>query len=383
MSGGTDAPAFLEGIRAFADGPVRENAQAWSMGESPDDLPFMQAAATGVLGTCIPREHGGQGHGFATLAQACEALAAVDFGFAMSLVNTHNVGRRLCLSAPPALVKRYLPGLLSGKISACTALTEPCAGSDFAAIRTRAVKDGEGWRLTGEKTWIVNARRAGLAVVFAHCGTSQGADGIGGFLVDLSLKGVRRYAIDSAFSQTSMGTGELVFSDVELEPDSLILAPGGAFKSILTEINAARAYVAAMSNAMLRAALGQAWDYGAIRETFGKLLAEHPSWRRALATAETELAASEALTARAVAQVERGENAQLAAAQAKIAAVETCQRRLPDLLHAMGAEGLRPEYCFTRHLAAIQSAALTDGATEILRERVARLTGPRTDKAGR
>ncbi|MBY8977953.1 acyl-CoA/acyl-ACP dehydrogenase [Rhodobacteraceae bacterium NNCM2] len=369
------AEQLLSDIRDFAAAEVMPAAPGWSMGQSPKEALFAKAASLGITGLQVPREHGGQGLGFRLKAQVCAALAAVDFGFAMSLVNTHNVAARLATSAPAAIRDRHLPGLLSGAVSACTALTEPAAGSDFAAIQTRSRETGQGWELTGEKRWIVNARHAGLAIVFAKCGDSDDAASIGAFLVDLTQPGVQQYPIDGAFSQTSIGTGGFVLDGAVAE--CLLLPPGAAFKSILAEINGARTYVAVMCNAMLRAALDQAADYGAARQSFGKPLAAHQAWRAALAEAETDLAAAEALSDRAVTQVDTGEDAQLSAAKAKIHAVRTCQLHLPEMLHAMGAEGLRPDYVVTRHLAAVQMAALTDGATNILRDRVARLSQPR------
>ena len=373
MMGAADKNDVIARARDFARTRIAPEAARWSMGESPAQSLLESAAALGLTGLEVPVGLGGLDAGFGIKAQVCEALAEADFGFAMSIVNTHNVAARLCASAGPALRDRHLPALLSGRISACTALTEPGAGSDFAAIRTQARPHQDSWRLTGEKTWIVNARHAGLAIVFAQCGKEGDAAGIGAFLVDLNQQGVRRHAIDSGFSQTSIGTGGFRLDDVNVPAEALLLAPGSAFRTILTEINGARAYVAAMCNGMLRTALDQVRDYGARRVSFGNPLDSYPGWRAPLGQAETELAASRALTARAVDLVASGQDAQLAAAAAKLFAVETCQRALPLLLHAMGAEGLRPEYCFTRHLAAAQVAGLTDGASSILRDRVSRL----------
>ena len=368
----TDARAFLDSVQHFADGPLTRPASGWSLGTTPDPDLAREAAEIGLSGITVPAAFGGQGHTFGTLVAASEILAAVDFGFAMSVVNTQNVALRLCLSAPTAFCETFVPRLLSGATSACTALTEPEVGSDFASITTRATEADDGWRISGEKTWIVNGRHAGLAVVFAQSFETGSVDGIGGFLVDLKRPEVRRYPIESGFSQGSMGTGGFVLDNVPAE--CLLLPPGGAFKSILAEINAARSYVAAMCNAMLDATIRGAADYGARRESFGKPLDQHAAWRQPLGAAQTELAASRALTAQAVARVEAGEDAQLTAAEAKIAAVEAGQRHIPQMLHAMGAAGLMPEYCFTRHLAAVQIAGFTDGTTSILRDRVARLT---------
>jgi alkylation response protein AidB-like acyl-CoA dehydrogenase len=377
----TDATQdLLAQIATFAAKDVAPAAPAWAMGDAPDAAIFAKAAAIGLFGLETPENLGGSGWGFGPKAQAAETLAGADFGFAMSVINTQNVAVRLALSAPAQVRDRYLPGILAGRITACTALTEPGTGSDFAAVVTRARRSTDGWVLDGEKAWIINGRHAGLAMVFAQCAEGGGAGGIGGFLVDLSAPGVKRHPIDSGFSQTSIGTGGFVLDGVALPDDHLLLPHGGAFKAIMAEINGARAYVAAMCCGMLAAALVDATAYGAQRRTFGKPLAAHQAWRLKLAQAQTDLAAARALTAQAGRAIDAGGDAQLLAAQAKIHAISTCQRHVPILLHAVGAEGLRPAHCFTRHLAAVQMAALTDGSTDMLLERVARLTGAPTDE---
>lgn len=365
---------FLYQVSKFATEIVTPAAADWSLGADPDPAILARAADLGLFAIEIPTEHGGLGLDFVTRANAFETLAGADFGFAMSLVNTHNIALRLCQIAPAPLRDQYLPDLIAGKLSACTALTEPGTGSDFAAVTTQATQTENGWVLNGEKTWIINARHAGLCIVYAQCKTPGDANGIGAFLVDLTSEGVTRYAIDAGFSQTSLGTGGFRFENVAVTADALLIQPGTAFKAILTEINAARAYVAAMCNGMLASAIKTTRAYGAERHSFGKPLSAIPSWQSALKDAETALVASQSLTAKAVDLVAAGQDAQLAAAQAKITATTCAQTHLPELLQLMGAEGLRPEHPFTRHLAAAQIAGLTDGATNILKDRVAKLT---------
>lgn len=372
--------AYLTRVNDFAQTQVGPAALDWSMGQAPKAQMFVDAATLGLTGLQVPEALGGQGFSFALKARVCEALAKVDFGFAMSVVNTHNAAARLAQTASARVRDYYLPLLLSGQISGCTALTEPGAGSDVAAITTRARKTADGWVLTGEKNWIVNGRHAGAAIVFAQCGDANDGSGIAAFLVDLRGPDVRRYPIESVFSQHSIGTGGFVLNDAAMPADHLLLPPGTAFKSILNEINGARAYVAAMCCGMLDAALEQTAAYGARRMTFGKPLSAHQSWRQTVAQAQTDLAAAQALATQAIHAIQTGEDAQRVAAEAKIFAVQTCQRHVPALLHAMGAEGLRPQYCHTRHLGAVQMAALTDGSTQMLHERVARLSLPQKSK---
>ena len=364
---------LLSQVRVFVNEQVAPAAANWSMGAEPDPQLFSKAGTLNLMGIEVPADLGGLGLGFAVKARVCEIIAEADFGIAMALVNSHNVAARLCRTAPPNIRDKYLPGLLSGTLRGCTALTEPGAGSDFASITTQASKIDGGWCLNGEKAWIINARHARMSVVFAQCSEIGAMDGISAFAVDLTAPGVKRYAIDGAFQQTSIGTGGFTLDKVEIADDCQLVKPGKAFKTVLTEINGARAYVAAMCNAMLRAAITEAATYGARRTTFGALLKNHPSWQHALDTAQADLAVAEGLVARAVNDVDRGADAQLSAAEAKVECILICQRHLPTLLHAMGAEGLRPAYCFTRHLGAAQVAGFTDGATNMLRNRVAKL----------
>lgn len=366
--------AFLDQVTHFARGRVAPEAAAWSIGAAPDPALYREAAALGLLGVEVPEEKGGKGFGFATRAAALEVLAGADFGFAMSLVNTHNIALRLCEVGQDANAARYMSALLSGRMHACTALTEPGTGSDFAAIRTTARQVAGGWELEGEKAWIINGRQAGLSIVYAQCAEVGDSSGIAAFLVDLNAPGVTRYAIDSAFAQTSLGTGGFHLSGVKLPHEAMLAAPGTAFKAILQEINAARTYVAAMCDGMMQAALDSAAAYGAERCSFGKPLNAIPRWQTEFETAQTALMQARTATRQAVEKVTQGADAQLAAAKAKIGSVSCAQTHIPRLLQLMGAEGLRPEHPFTRHIAAAQIAGFTDGATNILKDRVARLT---------
>ena len=363
---------FLAGVVRFAKERVDPAAATWGRA-TPDAAFFAEAADIGLTRLEIPVAQGGLGFGFTLKARACEVVAAADFGFAMSLVNTHNVALRIAAQPIDALRATHLPGLLDGKVSACTAITEPGAGSDAATMATTARRVTGGWELTGEKCWIVNAAHAGLSIVYAQCGEAGDGKGIGAFLVDLTAPGCTRYAMESGFAHGSIGAGGFRLESVTVPESHVLSPPGEAFRAILAEINGARTYVAAMACGMLGAAIETVFDYGARRQSFGKSLTDHQAWRLAVAEVATDLAAARALTDRAITAVDTGADAQLLAAQAKVFAVATCQHRLPILLNAMGAEGLRPQYPFTRHIAAIQSAALTDGTAAMLLERVAHL----------
>jgi len=351
-------------------------ATDWAHGIDVDQAMLNQAAEIGLTAIQVAANLGGKGFSFACKTRACEILAAVDFGFAMSMVNSHNVAHKISEFAAESVKRRCLPPLLSGQASGCTALTEPGTGSDFFAIKTSARQAGDDWILNGEKTWITNAAHASYAVTYVQTGERGDRHGIAAFVVDLKAPGCEAYALDNATAQASGGVGGFKLTNYRASKETLLLPPGEAFRSVLSEINGARTYVAAMCCGMLDRGLQEVTSYGKTRETFGKPLSQHQAWRFTVAQAETELAAARHLVDASIKTITEGQDAQVLSAQAKIFAVDVCQRHLPKLMHAMGAEGLSERYCFSRHLLATGAASLTDGSTEMLLERVAQLARP-------
>jgi alkylation response protein AidB-like acyl-CoA dehydrogenase len=366
------AADFLADVRAFARIYVENGAASWAHGETPDLEVALHAARIGLTRMEIPAAAGGMGLGFRAKVEACAIVAAADFGLAMSLVNTHNVAKRIAMSASETVTRSFLPDLLSGQATACTALTEPSAGSDAAAMRCMATPTTGGWLLDGEKTWIINARHARLSIVYAQTGEHGSGAGIAAFLVDLTDPCCERYPIESGFSQVSIGTGGFRLRRCFVPAERAILPAGTAFKAILDEINGARIYVAAMCCAMVSASLSLARRHGETRQTFGKALDQHPTWREPLARCATELAAAWALIEAAIVATETRADTRHIAAAAKVNAVSLAQAQLPVMLHAMGAEGLRQTYPMARHIGAAHLAALTDGSTAMLLDRLAR-----------
>jgi len=291
----------------------------------------------------------------------------------MSLINTHNVAAKLAREAPAALAQRYLPELLAGRRLGCTALTEPTAGSDFAAIRSLATRTPQGWRIDGEKAWITNAAEADVVVLYTQTQAGSGGRGIACFVIDGRRDGFVREPAFALSGQHAIGTGGFSLRGYLASEQEMLQPPGRAFKSALGSINGARCYIAAMCNGMVGEALRVALDHGRTRHAFGQPLAAHQGWRWRLAEATTELAAARLLVAQAAAQVESGADAQLLAAQAKLFATRMAERQLPVLAQAMGAEGLRREHCFGRHLAGARVATFVDGSSEMLLERIAAL----------
>jgi alkylation response protein AidB-like acyl-CoA dehydrogenase len=369
----TAVPQLLARTAAFAREVVMPGAPRWEAEQRIGREAVEAAAAIGLTGLEVPESWGGLGLGFGVKAQVAEMLGAADFGFTMSLINTHNVAAKLAREAPAELAQRYVPELLAGRRLGCTALTEPTAGSDFAAIRSLATRTPQGWRIDGEKAWITNAAEADVIVLYAQTVAGSGGRGIACFVVDGRRDGFVREPAFALSGQHAIGAGGFSLRGYLASEQEMLQPPGRAFKAALGSINGARCYIAAMCNGMVGEALRVALDHGRTRHAFGQPLAGHQGWRWRLAEAATELAAARLLVAQAAAQVESGADAQLLAAQAKLFATRMAERQLPVLAQAMGAEGLRREHCFGRHLAGARVATFVDGSSEMLLERIAAL----------
>lgn len=366
----TDASQIKDRARTFACDVILPNVKAWERERRFPREVFPAAVEAGLTAIETPVSHGGLGHPFSVKAEIAEILGAADYGLAMSILNTQNIGAKLARDAEPEVAARYIPSILSGERLGCTALTEPGAGSDFAAINTLATPDGDGWVLNGEKAWIINAAAADVVVMYAQTEAGSGGKGIAAFLIDGQRDGFERVPAFDVAGEHTIGAGGFRLNSYRAHAGELLQPAGEAFKSALHSINGARIYVAAICCGMVAACLETVAQYGRTRTTFGQPLVNHQGWRWSLAEAETDLAAARLMVRNASAQIDAGENAMQSAAQSKIFATRMATRHVPALAQLMGAEGLRDGYCFGRHQIGARMASFTDGSTEMLLDRL-------------
>jgi alkylation response protein AidB-like acyl-CoA dehydrogenase len=339
------------------------------------------AASLGLTGIEVPKELGGLGARFSVKVRIAEVLSEADMAFAFSLINTQNIAARLARSGTPPMRERYLAALLKGERFGCTALTEPGAGSDFAAIAASARKVDGGWVLNGEKAWITNAAVADVLVVYAQTDPAKRGRGIGSYLIDATRPGFERKPSYALMGGHAIGAGGFALRDYFVPDADVLYPPGEGFKTALQSINGARTYVAAMCCGMLQGALRVALGYGAERRAFGKPLLEHQGLRWKLAEVATDLEAARLLAYAAAEAIEAERDAVLPAAQAKAFASRMILGRLADCMQAMGAEGLRESHPIGRHIALARIANYVDGSTEMQNERIAALLVERYGKA--
>lgn len=371
MSSSTTLESFLSQIKHFVINHLTPTIESGEISSMAGKNLLSSAAEYGLLGIEVPVRLGGSGFPFSSKVAAAKLLSFNDFGVSMSLINTHNVAEQIARLGSSNLIERHIKDLISGKKSACTALTEPEVGSDFSAIKTTAKRVQNGWILNGSKAWITNAVHAEVFVVYAQTESNSGANGIAAFIVESQKTGFTR--LEPLKSPVpSIGAGAFTLSDYFCEDIEMLSPPGEAFKDILQAINGARIYVAAMCCSMLEACLLRSTAYGKKRYTFGKPLLAHQGWRWQLAEAAVELEAAQTMVHSAACLIDTEKEAQSIAAKTKIFATRMAQKHVPILMHSMGAEGLSLHQPFTRHLAASQMAGLVDGSTEMLLERIAK-----------
>ena len=362
---------LVEAAADFVRDRIAPEVEGWERDRSPVSRELIRDwSALGFNGLQVPAAMGGQGASFPCKIRIAEIVARASFCVSFSLTNLQGSATRIAREGSEDQVRRYLPGLMSGEIVCAPSLSEPGAGSDFAAIATRATKVAGGWRIDGTKAWITNGAVADLLILYGQTEPGTGARGIASFLVDLHAAGVTRAEPYRIAGAHAIGTSEIAFADVFV-PDADLLAPAGvAFKRALSGITGARTHVAAMACGIVADALARAVDHTRTRHAFGRPLVDNQGLRWQLADVATELEAARALTARAALEIEAGGDAILSASQAKRYAADMALRSVAACMQAMGATGLEERHPFARHLAGARVAAYVDGTTEMQRDRI-------------
>jgi alkylation response protein AidB-like acyl-CoA dehydrogenase len=358
--------------RRLVEDSIAPFAADWELQRRMPTEVFVDSGRLGLNGLLAPTSLGGAGLGPAELSAVLEVLAAVDVGIAFGLVVHNNHVRAICNSGSVEQQERYLPDLLAGRRIGAFLLTESGVGSDATSITTLARRDGDGWVIDGEKSWVTNAAGASLLSVYCQTDPDLGAAGIMSFLVEADSPGVVALPTEKLLGGHSMGTGGFEFNGCRVPADAVLHEPGEGFGAAMAGIDLARAMVAAMCCGMLDAGLTTAVDHASSRSLFGGTVSNLQAVRFQLADVATDLAASRLLTADAVARIEGGGRATEAAAHAKKFATRAALSGISECMQAMGAAGLRHDTPLPRHLAGAKITQYIDGTTEIQNVVIAR-----------
>jgi alkylation response protein AidB-like acyl-CoA dehydrogenase len=366
-------------IRQFSRAQVAPHARAWDEQERFPTEIVPKLAALGLLGIRIPEEYGGAGMDSTSYAICVEEIARVDGSLALTIASHNGLGTGHILAfGSEAQKRRYLPKAASGEWLAAWALTEPESGSDAAALRTTARRDGDGCVLNGRKMFITQGGVGGFCVVLARTNPEAPKQrGITAFIVEKGTKGFAASKHLEKLGCRSSDTCELTFDDVRLPDAQRVGEVDRGFVDTLQILDRGRISIAAMALGLGYGALEMATAYAKDRRQFGRPIADFQAIQWSLANSKTELDAAALLTYRAAWLADQGRGYAREASMAKLFASEAASRACNRALQVHGGYGYTREFAVERHLRDAKICEIGEGTSEVQRIVIAKhlLTG--------
>ena len=332
-----------------------------------------EMAELGLFGVFIPEQWGGSGMDYLSFALAIEEVAAGDGACSTILsVNNSVVCGLLLASASDALKEKYLRPLAAGEWLGCFCLTEPQAGSDAAALKTRAVRDGDDYVLDGSKAFITSGKNADVAIVFAVTDAQAGKKGISAFVVPTDTPGYEVGALEQKMGQRASDTAQVFLKNCRVPAANLIGAAGEGYRIALANLEGGRIGIAAQSVGMARAACECALDYARQRVSFGKPLIEHQAVGFRLADMAMRLEAARLMVHNAARLRDAGEPCLKQASMAKLFASEAAEKICSDAIQVLGGYGYLRDFPLERIARDVRVAQIYEGTSDIQRMIIAR-----------
>ena len=365
--------AIQEAVRAFAQEQIRPRSQAFEEAKGYPDGLFEEIAGLGLMGMVAPEEVGGAAADYVSYALSLIEIAAADGALStiISIQNSLLVGG-LLKEGSEAQKARFLPDLISGRMIGAFALTETDAGSDAAAIRTRAVKVDGGWKLNGAKQFITSGKIGGLAMVFAVTDPEAGKKGISGFLVPTDTPGYSVDKVEHKLGQAASDTCAIRFEDMFVEDALLYGAEGRGLNIALANLEQGRIGIAAQCVGMAQAALEIAVGYARERKSMGKPIMEHQAVGFRLADLATRLEAARHLVLHAASCKDAGLPCLKDASQAKLFASEAAEAIVSGAIQTLGGYGYLEEFGLAKIYRDVRVCQIYEGTSDIQRMVIAR-----------
>jgi hypothetical protein len=327
----------------------------------------------GLLGMLLPEAYGGSETGAIAYAAAVEEIAAGD-GACSTIMSVHS-----SVACVPILnfgndeqKQHFLPKLASGEWIGGFALTEPQAGSDAANLKTRAVRDGDTYVITGAKQFITSGRNGNLLIVFAVTDPQAGKKGISAFIVPTDTAGYEVVRVEDKLGLHSSDTCQLAFNDMRLPADCLLGQEGQGYRIALANLEGGRIGIAAQAVGMARAAFEAARDYARERQAFGKAILEHQAVAFRLAEMATKIEAARQLVFHAAALKEAGRPCLSEASMAKLFASEMAEAVCSAAIQTYGGYGFMSDYPVERIYRDVRVSQIYEGTSDIQKLVIAR-----------
>ena len=329
---------------------------------------FGRLGEMGLLGIMVPEKFGGAGMDALSYALALEEVARACASTAVAMsVQSSLVLAPIHKEGTDAQRARWLPDLAAGKKIGCFALSEPEAGSDAKAQKTRAVREGDRWILNGTKNFITNGPVADLAIVIASTDPAKGARGITAFLVPTTTPGLTFGPPDDKLGIRGAPSAQLFLTDCAVGDDARLGPEGDGFKVAMRALDGGRIGIAAQALGIARAAFEDAVHYARERKTFGQPIAEHQAIQFKLADMRTEIDAARMLLWRAAVKKDAGGAYATDAAMAKLFASEVANRAAKEAVQIFGGYGYLRDFPAERHFRDAKITEIYEGTSEIQR----------------
>ena len=359
---------FADATRRFCEERITPRAPAWDKGAEFDGSIYREMAAMGLLSLRLPGEYGGLGAPFVKCGAIAYEIGRADVGISLTYVNSLMFGQ-LAPLMHESVRARWTPRVAQGAPFAFT-LTEPHAGSDAGAIRTRAVRDGDHYVINGEKTTVTHAGTAEFAIVFARTGGS-GPSGISAFVVPWDSPGIEKRYYDSVGERVTK-RGQVVYTDLRVPAINMIGREGGGFREAMRFFDWNRAILALACIGAAEKSLDELVEYVKMREAFGNSLAKYQGVTFQVADHMTWLEAAKLLAYKVLWLCDNGLPHSKEAAMIKSHGIRRAFEALHTCILLTGWPAYGSELPHERRLRDVMGMELGDGSAEVMKMVVAR-----------
>jgi alkylation response protein AidB-like acyl-CoA dehydrogenase len=363
-------------VRDFVQERIAPFAAEWDKNDHFPAQELKQMGELGLFGIAIPETWGGSGADYVSFALVIEEVAAGDGACSTILsVNNSVVCGSLLGFGSDFLKQTYLKPLASGAQLGCFCLTEPQAGSDAAALRTSAQKQGDRYLLNGTKSFITSGANAEVAIVFAVTDPDAGKKGISAFVVPTDNPGYQVGGVEQKMGQHASDTAQIFLKDCSIPVDHLLGQEGEGYKIALMNLESGRIGIGAQCVGMARAAFECALDYSKERVTFGKPIIEHQAVAFRLADMATQLEAARLMVLNAASLRDAGEPCLKQASMAKLFASEAAEKIASAAIQVLGGYGYLRDFPVERIARDVRVSQIYEGSSDIQRIVIARELG--------
>lgn len=362
-----------DAARQFAQERLAPGAAARDREHTFPRAELAEMGELGFLGMLVPEEWGGSNLGTVAYALALEEIAAGD-GACSTIVSVHS-----SVGCVPILrfgteeqKKRFLPKMASGEWIGGFALTEPQAGSDASALKTRARRDGDHYVIDGSKQFITSGKNGSVVIAFAITDPSAGKKGISAFIVPTDTPGYEVVSVEHKLGQHSSDTCALAFTNMRIPVENRLGDEGQGYKIALANLEGGRIGIAAQSVGMARAAFEAACAYAKERITFGKPIIEHQAVAFRLADMATKIETARQMVLHAAALREAGKPCLTEASMAKLVASEMAEQVCSAAIQIHGGYGYLADYPVERIYRDVRVCQIYEGTSDVQRLVIAR-----------